>query len=287
MRKLIFFPLILFLMMLACNAPGSVPALAPTVASGSVPPPADAGSSAPGGAPAAPAVCTPLPLEPTLPPPTATATSMPSEPMSMRKGLASLNSYVLVVRTVGASSTSPDQTLSNIEVQSSQDLDAMLMHVTMTMPEEGEEPSQTDTFTYSIGNDQCAGNDEDGWEFQTFTAQEKETQDILTQMMDLLPLIDDPVFVGPETMNGVAANHFTFQVSGIGSGSGVDVAANQGEYWLAQDGQYLVRYTLLIETVDPNTQEVLHAEYLIDLTSINQPLSIAFPQACLDAKNNP
>ena len=285
MRKLALLVAILFALMLACNVPGvspapvdgAVPAESTAPPGGAVPAEGGPADQPSGGAEAPP--CPTAQPCPTLPPPT--PTPVPAEPISVRKGLVSLNSYVLVVQTIGSSSTSPDQTLTRIETQHSQDADAQMVHVNMTIPVEGEEPTQTDTYTYAIGNDQCTGNDEDGWEFKTYTAQEKETQDFLAQMVDLLPLIDDPVFVGAETMNGIATNHFTFQVSGLGGESGVDVVTNQGEYWLAQDGQYLVRYTLVIETRDANTQETLHSEYLIDLTSINQPVSIAFPAGCV------
>ncbi|HNT23501.1 MAG TPA: hypothetical protein PKM21_04000 [Anaerolineales bacterium] len=278
MRKIIWLVLILLALMLACNMPGSTeepaggagPASTQAVEAGGAPPPAGDSGAQP---------CPTAEPCPTLPPPT--PTPIPDEPVSMRKGLASLNSYMLVVQTIAYGSDSPDQTLMRMETHYSQELDARMAHINMTIPQEGEEPVQSDSFTYTIGNDQCTGNDEDGWEFQTYTAQEKEMQDFLSQMMDLMPIIDDPVFVGAETMNGVAANHFTFQVSGVGGTSGVDVVTNQGEYWLAQDGQYLVRYTLAIETRDASTQETIHSEYLIDLASINQPVSIVFPAGCV------
>jgi hypothetical protein len=204
----------------------------------------------------------------------------------MRRGLASLNNYVLVVQTTGYSSASPDQTLNRIETQHSQDQDAQVTHVTMTIPVDEEEPLRPTPIRITLATTSAraamwmAGSTRP-------THSKKKKCKIFSQMVDLLPIIDDPIYVGAETMNGIATNHFTFQVSGVGGESGVDVVINQGEYWLAQDGQYLVRYTLLIETLDANTQETIHAEYLIDLTNINQPLSIAFPQGCLDAKNNP
>ncbi len=282
MRKLSLLVLILLALMLACNMPGS----SEEPAGGGVPVSTQTGGAAQpgeGGGAAQPGdnvqACPTAEPCPTLPPPT--PTPIPDEPVSMRKGLASLNSYVLVVQTIAYGSESPDQTVMRIETHYSRDLDARMAYVNMVIPQEDDTPVESDSYTYSIGNDQCTGNDEDGWEFETFTAQEKETQDFLSQMMDLMPIIDDPVLVGAETMNGIPANHFTFQVSGVGSASGVDVIINQGEYWLAQDGQYLVRYSLVIETRDANTQETLHSEYLIDLTSIDQPVSIAFPAGCV------
>jgi len=61
------------------------------------------------------------------------------------------------------------------------------------------------------------------------------------------------------------------------------VNANQGDYWLAVDGRYIVKYILIMETsTDPQTN-VFHEEISIELNQINQPVTIAFPQTCLDA----
>jgi hypothetical protein len=89
--------------------------------------------------------------------------------------------------------------------------------------------------------------------------------------------------VAAETVNGISTNHFTFHVSGLGATSGTVVNINQGDYWLAVDGQYIVKYTLIIETSMAADAEVLHEEISIKMNQINQPISIAFPQRCLDA----
>jgi hypothetical protein len=97
-------------------------------------------------------------------------------------------------------------------------------------------------------------------------------------------LIDKPTFVAAETVNGIPTNHFTFKISTLGIKSGAEVTANQGDYWLAVDGQYIVKYTLVAETVVDSQTNMFHMETLIDVKDINQPVDIAFPQACLDAK---
>jgi hypothetical protein len=282
MRKFAFLISILFILMLACNLPGRS-----TPPSGQVSPttPASDGSvaitqpaSGDGSTQVADATTVPSPTPtPTLTP---TPTPIPSIPVSIQEGLASLNSYSLIIETTSYTTTITDQTSSRIEFNYSQELDAQFTHYVLTVPVEGEEPSQVDSYVYSIGNDQCSGNDADGWEYVSYTAQEKEMQDILIGMADLIPLIDDPVYVESVEINGVMTNHFTFQISGVGAASGVDVTANQGEYWLAQDGQYIIRYSLVLETIDPNTQTLLHTEFFIDLTTINQPIPIAYPAGC-------
>ena len=99
------------------------------------------------------------------------------------------------------------------------------------------------------------------------------------------PIIEDPTFVGEEMINGVRSNHFTFRIVGLGLTSGAEVTANQGEYWLAVDGQYIVKYDLVAETRTGPDSGILRQEVSIDLSGINQPVNIAFPQGCLNAAN--
>ncbi|MBN2146674.1 MAG: hypothetical protein JW726_04765 [Anaerolineales bacterium] len=292
MRKFALFTTLLISLMLACTLPGS----SPEPLDLTTPPAPDAGGSIPTTAPSsadAPQATAPdsggdsgtaPPAEPTAVP---SPTSIPSNPVSVQEGLASLNSYLFIVESVSYTNTVSNQNIIHIETQKSEDLDARLTRYLITVPVPGEAPEQTETYLYSIGNQQCSGSDVDGWSFESYTAQEKELQDLLGGMVDILPLIDDPSYVGSESMNGVLSNHFSFQISGVGAESGVDVIANQGDYWLAQDGQYIVRYRLVLETRDVNTEEIVHIEVFMDLTQVNQPLNIAFPQGCLDAQANP
>jgi len=112
-------------------------------------------------------------------------------------------------------------------------------------------------------------------------------QGLVTGMLGLTPLIDDPVFVAEETIHGIPSNHFSFQVSGLGASSGAVVNLNQGDYWLAIDGQYIVKYVLVVEMSMAAESEVMREEITIEMNQVNQPVSIAFPQACLDASLEP
>ncbi len=144
------------------------------------------------------------------------------------------------------------------------------------------EPDKTDSNVFQIGNDQCSGS-ADGWTWSTNTPAETEMSDLIKNMIGFTPLIDNPTFVAEETVNGIQSNHFSFKISGLGVKSGADVKTNQGDYWLAVDGQYIVKYTLVVETSMSANSEVLHEEISLDLNQVNQPVNIAFPQGCLDA----
>jgi len=100
--------------------------------------------------------------------------------------------------------------------------------------------------------------------------------------------VNEPVFIGEEEVNGVRTNHFKFKANGLGIDPGTEVVSSDGEYWLAQDGQYIVKYYVVIETrIGPaggaNTKATMHSEFYIEVKDINQPITIAFPQACKEA----
>jgi hypothetical protein len=214
--------------------------------------------------------------------PTASPTIDPN-PVSINDGLGSLNSYQL---TVMFKSTGPDPTQSSTitEVtQRSRDTDAAYTQFNMSIVKKGGgDPSNTDTSIYTIGNDQCSGST-DSWTWTSNTPAQKEMEDLIKNMIGMTPMIDNPTFVAQETVNDIPSNHFSFKVSGLGAKSGAVVNINQGDYWLAVDGQYIVRYTLILETSTAANSEVLHEEVSVDVNHINQPVDISFPKGCLDA----
>ena len=205
-------------------------------------------------------------------------------PVSLNDGLASLNSYDM---TVMFSSFGPDPSQSSttsIQRQRSNDTNASSTSIKLNVISAGGgDPATSDSSIYQIGNDQCSGSDTDGWSWTSSTPAEAEMQGLLAGMIGLTPLIDDPAFVAAETVNGIPTNHFTFRVSGLGASSGTVVNINQGDYWLAVDGQFIVKYILIVETSMSADTGVLHEEISIQMNQINQPVNIAFPQGCLDA----
>jgi len=215
-----------------------------------------------------------------------TATTDP-EPVSINDGLGSLNSYVMSVQF---NSTGPDPSQSStttLEVKRSHDKDASVTHLDISsIPKGGGKPKTTESYIYKIGNDQCSGSGSD-WTWTSYTPTQAEMSGVLKSMLGLTPLIDSPSFVAQETVNDIPTNHFTFKVSGLGETSGAVVNTNQGDYWLAVDGQYIVKYTLVLETSDPSTTDVFHEEVSINLSQVNQPVDIAFPQDCVKISPTP
>jgi len=207
----------------------------------------------------------------------------PSQPVSISEGLASLNSYRTILSITTSGPDPRNSTAIVFDTQRSKDLDAQVTHLTSRTIKDGQ-PSEGDNVSeiYRIGNDQCSGSGED-WSYSSMAPNEAEMMDMVMSMFSFTPATNDPIFVAQETVNGIHANHFAFLVKGLGVKSGANVTINQGDYWLAEDGQYIVKYSLITETVvDPNTN-IIHMETIFEVKDINQAIQIIFPQTCLDA----
>jgi hypothetical protein len=255
---------LLVMLALACNLSSSPTAQAP-------------GNTSPGNTPQG------NPIQPGNSSNPQQAGTPPANPVSINEGLSSLNSYKI---TINYLSTGPDPSQTSafvMKMQRSQDQDARYTQITQsTVKPGGGDPSTSENDIYQIGNDECQGSGTD-WSWTTKLPNQTEMNELFQNMLSLTPLIDNPTFVAQETENGIASNHFTFKVSGLGAKSGAAVNADQGDYWLAVDGQYIVKYNLVLETSMGPSVDVIHEEIAIDLTQVNQPVDIAFPQTCLDA----
>jgi hypothetical protein len=212
-------------------------------------------------------------------------TEIPSEPIGIWQGLSSLNSYRLTIRLVNNGPSAQDLSQSSIQIEAGSDGDSTHTHYEIvTSSADDPEVSTSTSDHYQVGMLTCDLSDGEA----TVSESDPMVQEMVNawvKMIDLLPMVNDPVFVGEEMLNGVMTNHFTFNVEGLGTESGAEVVYSNGEYWLAQDGQYVVKYSVVMETRngpadDPNTQTV-HSEFYIETTDINQEIIISLPSNCL------
>lgn len=85
---------------------------------------------------------------------------------------------------------------------------------------------------------------------------------------------------GSETVNAVLAAHYTFDQRAFGSQAPAHTAV--GAVWVADDGGYVVRYTLAVtggaEYLGEGIDGTLTWTY--DLTAANQPVAITLPADC-------
>ncbi|MCX6056901.1 MAG: hypothetical protein NTW69_01955 [Chloroflexi bacterium] len=84
---------------------------------------------------------------------------------------------------------------------------------------------------------------------------------------------------GNETVNAVAANHYTFDERAYGQ---LNIAQSTGELWVAFDGGYIVKYLLTTKGNADYFGEGIEGTLTWDyeLTGINQPVTITLPNNC-------
>ena len=84
---------------------------------------------------------------------------------------------------------------------------------------------------------------------------------------------------GNDTVNDVAANHYTFDERAFGQ---LDIAQSTGEMWVATDGGYVVKYLLTTKGNADYFGEGIEGTITWDyeLTDINQPFTITLPDNC-------
>jgi hypothetical protein len=117
----------------------------------------------------------------------------------------------------------------------------------------------------------------------------KVMTELMSQVVDFNPLIENPVYVGQEDVNGVSADTYTFEVRSLGAASDAEATRADGTYAIVVDGDYLVRYRLDLELRtgpegDPEAEYSV-SSYDPSLEEINQPVDIAFPETCLEAQS--
>ena len=279
MKKAIFiFIGLLVLTALACNLSGGSDTNAPAAQ------PGEAVQVEPSEPQSQPAGCPDCPECPACPTPE--PAPIPSTPVMINEGLNSLDSYVFVIsmKTTGSDPLDMSEMINETRRMSAQNATYTRMYQAESSVEYPELEADTSEI-YRIGLESCEVS-EDEYDFSTITPTEDELTGLLTGLADFNFVVSDPVLVGTETVNNISSYHYTFSVANLGVDSGVEVIANQGEYWIAVDGNYLVKYTLLVE-MRSSEDEAARLEFSAELTQVNQPIEISFPQGCLDAKANP
>jgi hypothetical protein len=216
-----------------------------------------------------------------------TPTQAPALPVGLRQGLASLNSYRMQTTIVTTGPGPQDLSRETTEIAYNADGDRTHTHMEILSSSADDPNSEADTSDmYLIGDQQCSLPPEDEGEspLTTIDPIQQEMSDALSDLVDFVISVKDPELVGEETVNGVATRHYRFNVAALGQTSGAEVTQSAGEYWTAVDGNYLVKYSLILETrsapQDSSEAEVMRAEFSLDLSEINQPVSIEMPAEC-------
>lgn len=231
---------------------------------------------------------TSLPSEtptPTLTP-TESPTAFPSLPIGLRQGLASLNSYRMVTKIFidGPDPLDINHQTTTTMVDVEQDRSYIRSEALISSVDDPSTETKINE-QYRSGLVVCnLPVEEDEPPLKDILPIQKEMNDTLLGLTDFTIYVADPVLVGEEQVNGVATRHFQFTVTGLGKTSGAEVTQSTGEYWTAIDGNYLVKYNLTLETrtapAGNPEAKVMRAEIRMELSEINQPVSIEMPPEC-------
>lgn len=210
-----------------------------------------------------------------------------SAPLSINRGLSSLNSYTVSMRILTSGPSNLDRSDMTITTSYTADNDNTFTQMdSISTSQDDPEESRSSTANYRVGSVNCSLDygEETEAEVEDLTPAQKEMTDIFYNLWDTVINVDNQVWVGTEMMNGINCNHFTFDVVGLGKTSGAYVAQSSGEYWSAVDGNYLVKYDVILETRDApatdSSAQVLRSEIHYSLTDINAPITISLPPEC-------
>ena len=207
-------------------------------------------------------------------------------PVSFQEGLGSLDSYKFDIHFLSSDSTGSITGVDEFMESSVIDENNHSIMTSTSRSPEDTETSVSTSETYNLGTVTCTFSD-DEWSYEKKSLQDKELNDIFSQMIDFVPVIKNPEFVGEEDINGVKTNHFTFKISGIGEKSGAVATVNEGNYWLAVDGQYIVRYTLMLQVQSApegnSDAETSSMEVSYELYDVNVPITITQPEECVES----
>jgi len=205
-------------------------------------------------------------------------------PISMQDGLASLDSFYLVW-SLDMSGDLEERSRMDSSLAYSREQDARHMQITSFSADEDSPEGVTEsTEQYQVGNELCFFDGET-WAYQEMTDLQREVSDLVGSIPDMRFPIENPTLLGEEMVNGVLTNHVRFHLASLGSRSGADVQEAGGEYWLAKDGRYLVKYTLTINMrtgpQDDTEAQAVFVTAVYELRDINQPRTIPLPADCL------
>ncbi|MHC1740054.1 MAG: hypothetical protein AB9897_02970 [Anaerolineaceae bacterium] len=212
-----------------------------------------------------------------------TQSKVDPNPVGLQDGLGSLDSYRLRFQMISSDNSGKYSNSSEFIERSVVDKSThSLMESTTFDPENDSEEDTSTTEIYEVGLVTCTSSGDDDWTYSEMTNEDKELADIFKGMVDIVPVMQNPQFVGEETVNDIPANHFTFKIEGIGTDSGAVASINEGEYWLAKDGQYIVKYNLTLEIHSSDDSTISKMEVLMEMSDINSDIiDIQQPSGCV------
>jgi hypothetical protein len=200
---------------------------------------------------------------------------------SVAEGLDSLDSYrghMSMVFESGAGSSEGDQWTMEMDIEYVREPFAQRIVVQgggiAGVGEGGIESVQIGDQQYAVFGDQCIST----------SADTGETTDMeIFELDDVMGGLDNASRVLPdETVNGILCRHYVFDETAI---AWAVLTQAEGEAWIAVDGGYVVRYTMVADGTDPSSQQEGHVEWEYELLDVNVPITIEPPAGCEAAES--
>lgn len=197
------------------------------------------------------------------------------------QGMSSLDSYEYRLSMSNVGPTSADRT--DMSSTGAADKAAGLRHQTMSNTSTSADDPQGSTSNSESWMSADLTCTFDGEEYTSDSPSPIGTDfgSIMSGVFDIVIPDSGAQKVGDETVAGVAAEHYSFSIQGLGADSGWLVDANQGDVWVAKDGGYVLKYTVNVSMrSDAQSTESYTVQLTLELTSVNQPVTIQVPGQC-------
>ena len=222
-------------------------------------------------------------------PGTPVPTDAPLLPVSINQGLASLDSYRMTFTNEIFDSLAQERTLMTVVAARDREADANYNRTETLVTTDENEVSEDVQEQFVIGNQLCLVTAGEA-QVTPISDTAQVMTDLMSQVVDFNPLIENPVYVGEDVLNGVPVRTYTFEVRSLGAASGAEAARADGSYAIAVDGDYLVQYRFDMELRtgpegDPEAESSV-SFFELSVEEINQPVEIAFPPNCQAAESS-
>ncbi|MCP4538049.1 MAG: hypothetical protein GY832_12975 [Chloroflexi bacterium] len=200
---------------------------------------------------------------------------------SVTNGLDSLDSYrshMTMIFESGAGSSEGDQWTMEMDIEYVREPFAQRIVIQgggiAGVGEGGMESVQIGNQQYAVFGDQCISTSTD-----TSEAMDME----IFELDDIMGGLDNARRVLPdETVNGILCRHYEFDETAVGWAT---LTHAEGEAWIAVDGDYVAKYTMVAEGTDPSSQQDGHVEWEYELLAVNTSITIEPPAGCDNAES--
>jgi hypothetical protein len=136
------------------------------------------------------------------------------------------------------------------------------------MTEGGMESIRIGDQQYVVVGDQCISSsvEDDAMDMGMF-----EIDDVMGGLENAQRVLPD------ETINGILCRHYVFDQTALAWAA---LTQAEGEAWIAVDGDYVVKYTLVADGQDPASQQEGHLEWEYEVLAVNESFTIEAPAGC-------